>query len=193
MSSLKALDISELCNHKLIYGKLLETEDYGLDNICILKEDFKFKDRETLDGIDFQFYVGEQADNIACEAQQLEINERVKALHFIGFTYWGDTCEYFRLVYEDGTVEYMNIAFVDWSHDIQNDVETSFLMKAGSVAKVGICISSGKMIHLIYFHHYTYRACSHKKLRKIIFPDNMFIHIFAVTIEKDVTFSPHNN
>ena len=35
----KALDMSGLFNHKLIYKELPKSGEYGLDNICILKED----------------------------------------------------------------------------------------------------------------------------------------------------------
>lgn len=185
MNAFKALDISELCNHKLIYGKLPESKGYGLDGICILKEDFKLKDGKLSDGIDYRFYVGEEADNIVCEGQELELNERVKAIHFIGFTYWGDACENFRLVYEDGTEEYVKVAFVDWSRSSQDCIETRFLIKNGSVTTAGICLSSGRIIHPVYFHHYGCRVNGDKKVRKMVFPDNMFMHIFAVTMEEE--------
>ena len=42
--SVKKIDISKYCNHKLIYENLPEGESYfGLDNICILKQDFLSK------------------------------------------------------------------------------------------------------------------------------------------------------
>ena len=51
MKVFKTIDLSPFCNHKLVYERLPdEGGEYGLDNICVLKEDFKFKERETIDG-----------------------------------------------------------------------------------------------------------------------------------------------
>ena len=36
----KKIDISLYCNHRLIYKKIPEKESYGLDNICVLEQDF---------------------------------------------------------------------------------------------------------------------------------------------------------
>ena len=48
MKVFKTIDLSPFCNHKLVYERLPdEGGEYGLDNICVLKEDFKFKERET--------------------------------------------------------------------------------------------------------------------------------------------------
>lgn len=56
MKVFKTIDLSPFCNHKLVYERLPdECGEYGLDNICVLKEDFKFKARETIDGAEFAF------------------------------------------------------------------------------------------------------------------------------------------
>ena len=51
------LNLASLCNHKLIYTKMPQEErnkeNYGLDNICILRTDLKMKKNEVLDGVDF--------------------------------------------------------------------------------------------------------------------------------------------
>ncbi|MFQ9736953.1 MAG: hypothetical protein ACLR06_04060 [Christensenellaceae bacterium] len=179
----KALDMSGLFNHKLIYKELPKSGEYGLDNICILKEDFKLDGERLIDGVRFNFCVGEQTDNMICSGQSLAVNEAADKLYFAGFAYWGDSCEKFEIVYEDGETENAEIALLDWSHGMQEGIRMRFFTRSGSLKTAGICISSGRLIHLVYFHRFEYIVKKGKKIREIIFPDNMFMHIFATTIE----------
>ena len=177
----KALDMSGLFNHKLIYNKLPKSGEYGLDNICILKEDFKLDGERLIDGVRFNFCVGEQTDNMICSGQSLAVNEAADKLYFAGFAYWGDSCEKFEIVYEDGETENAEIALLDWSHGMQEGIRMRFFTRSGSLKTAGICISSGRLIHLVYFHRFEYIVKKGKKIIEIIFPDNMFIHIFSTT------------
>lgn len=184
MTKFKMLDISELCNHKLIYEELPEKGEYGLDGICILKEDFKPKDKTLLDGVEFDFYLGKTADNIVCEGQEIEINEKAEKLHFLGFAYWGDASEGMKIEYGDGEEETKEIAFVDWARKAEDSIEMQILKKEGEIRTAEICLSSGRLVHPVYIHHYEGKMNGNKKIRKIVLPDNMFMHIFAVTLEE---------
>lgn len=185
MKNFKSLDISKLCNHKLIYEELPEKGEYGLDGICILKEDFKLKDKTLLDGVKFDFYLGETADNVISEGQEIEINEKAEKLHFLGFAYWGDASEGMKIEYGDGEEETKEIAFVDWSWKAEDSIETQILKKEGEIRTAEICLSSGQLVHPVYIHHYECKINGDKRIRKIVLPDNMFMHIFAMTLEKE--------
>lgn len=184
MRVFKTLDISKRCNHKLIYDKLPESGDYGLDNICILKENFSWNGEDKTDGTKFELCMKDWFDNMVCEGQELEIDEYAEKLHFAGFAYWGDAYETLKVVYEDGETEFARIAFSDWSHSPEEDIQTLFFMRDNPITQTGVCISSGRFVHLIYFHHCRCFVKRDKKIRKIVFPDNMFMHVFAVTLER---------
>ena len=176
-----SLNIEKFCNHKLIYAELPKTEEFGLDNICILKDDFRIENPHLFKEVGFNFVFGNY-DNIVCERQTIEIGLKVKKIHIIGFAYWGNICEHFTIVYEDGSKECAKIPFFDWSHRIQNKSPD----KPGQICGLELfktVITSGRWVHLAYFHHSTYEVSTNKVIKEIILPDNMFVHIQAITLE----------
>lgn len=52
----------------------------------------------------------------------IAVNEAADKLYFAGFAYWGDSCEKFEIVYEDGETENAEIALLDWSHGMQEGI-----------------------------------------------------------------------
>ena len=99
---------------KLIYKKLPDKNlSFGIDNICILHEDYKFHEKETLEGVPFCFIQTYQ-DNILCAKQNIQIGKFARKLHFIGFSSWGNVHELLTIVYEDMTEEVVKISFSDW-------------------------------------------------------------------------------
>ncbi len=187
MNSFFLLDLHEYCNHKLIYGRepksIKDKADVGLDNIYILKSLLKINEKEAFNGIEFNFTLG-QYDNIVCEGQSIPVETRGEKLHIIGFAYWGDINEYFRVVYEDGEADFLKIPFIDWSHPVRKNFYDVALY-GKNIETVKKVPSSGAEMHFIHFHHSVSKLQGNKKIKEIILPDNMFIHIFAMTIEKN--------
>ena len=69
MRIFEPVNLKPFMNHKIVCENVPENgEEFGLDNICILKEDFKFREIELINGIEFRFEIGEY-DNIICEKQ----------------------------------------------------------------------------------------------------------------------------
>ena len=156
-------------------------ENYGLDNICILRTDLKMKKNEVLDGVDFTFHFGKY-DNVICESQSLKVDFKADKIHVIGFAYWGNVNEAFVIVYEDMSTETIRIPFVDWSRKINNSYQERTWAAYG-VTTPKTFITSGALTHLAYFHHNTYELKNNKVIKEIRLPDNMFVHIFAITLE----------
>ena len=180
------LDIKPYLNHRLIYNTPQQIEkgrtDFGLDNDYVLKLNLNMQESAIFNEVEFKFVFG-KFDNITCEGQRLEIGECINKLHFIGFAYWGDTNEYFKVVYEDETEEMVEVPFNDWSHAVFK-VPWGNGMCGENTETVKITMSSGASTHLVHFHHIVCDINKGKKVKEIIFPDNMFIHIFAITLEK---------
>jgi len=172
------VDLSKAYNHKLVYDRLPETGEFGLDNICILRQDFKFSAEEWINGIQFIFS-GSEADNVVCEGQKVHIGTKGKKLHFIGFGYWGIA----------STEEFKEVAFFDWSVN-GSDIESLFMKESWGgqndkkeMKQTTAMVSSGKLKHLIWFHHFVCEADSEKEIAELILPDNMFMHVLALTLE----------
>lgn len=178
------LELCNLVNHKLIYDSLPTGDnDFGLDKICILRKNFNCGSLAIINGIDFEFAL-ENYDNIFCENQEIEINQIAKTINILGFSYWGDNYEFFKVVYDDGTTELLKVMLPDWSHAVENaPVNMQFELFDCKVKTGEIFLSSGKTVHMTHLHHFSGTLKNDKVISKIVFPDNMFMHILAITLE----------
>ena len=73
MSRFISINLKNYYNHQMIYAQLQKekTEDeFGLDNICILKSDIKLKEEDVFENVKFKFEFG-QFDNVVCERQRI--------------------------------------------------------------------------------------------------------------------------
>ncbi len=185
MKIYKKLNLAPLMNHRLVYEELPGAdEEFGLDNICILQENFKYKAQEKINGAEFKIETGNY-DNMVSERQRLEVNDSADRLHILGFGYWGDAQENLKIVYGDGEKQDVGIALLDWSHGKIEDSFAKGFFEKYELLPAGAMLSTGRLIHAIYFHHCISEVESGKTIREIIFPDNMFMHIFAVTLEQE--------
>ena len=181
--SVKKIDISKYCNHKLIYENLPEGESYfGLDNICILKQDFLSKYKTLKQGDLYNYCLGNQ-DNIACDGQRIFIGSKVKRWHFIGFAYWGDVNEIINVIFDDDTEDWIDIAFIEWSRLFVHGPWSGNLTHDNKIENVRVAVTAGDMIHLVYFHDCVCEFSKEKTVKEIILPNNILVHIFALTIE----------
>ena len=186
MSYFKPIDIKTYFNHRIVYSGLPEVKDgeeFGLDNICILKPDLKLKKNEKADGVDFLFLFGEN-DNIICNGQKIEINETATKLHFIGFAYWGDFLEFIKIVYGDSSEERVKLSFIDWGHRYTADFKRRDMF-GENISTIVKTITSGAVNHIAYLHHMCCEIDKSKKIKEIILPCNMLTHIMAITLEND--------
>ncbi len=186
MNVFQPIDLKPYCNHKLIYTQQPKGNegdaDEGIDGTYILEKDLKFKGEDCIDEIDFRFSWG-RYDNVVCERQSIAIDAEATKLHVVGFAYWGDTNEYLKIIFDDLSEELVKVPFIDWSHKVYRSFQSATWF-GKNITTPKIVISSGKSIHLIHFHH-TVSELAGKKIKEIILPDNMFIHIFAITLENE--------
>lgn len=186
MSCFNLINLREHYNHRMVYRQLPKEnakKEFGLDNICILKSDVKLKEQDVLEGVEFCFNFG-QFDNVVCDRQKIAINTIASKMHLIGFAYWGDTNEYFKVIYDDLSEEIIRVPFIDWSHKPYSDQKnTDWYGKNTSTVRT--VITSGASTHLAHFHHVTCEIKQRKIIKEIVLPDNMFTHIFAMTLENE--------
>ena len=180
------IDLKEYYNHKMVYEQLPKEnveQEFGLDNTCILKSDVKLEEHDTLDDIEFGFSFG-QFDNVVCDRQKIEINATATKLHLIGFSYWGDTTEHFKVIYEDLSEEIIWVPFIDWSHKSYNALR-NIAWNEKNLSTARTVITSGVLTNLAYFHHVICEIKKGKIIKQIVLPNNIFTHIFAITLEDE--------
>ena len=179
------IDLREHYNHRLIYTEVSgREEELGAEGIYILKSDLKIPEEAVLDGVEFRFAFG-RFDNVLCERQRVAVDGRASAIHFIGFGHWGDTNEYFRIIYDDSDEELARVPFIDWVRKPYSDFNSTSWF-GNNTTTAAYAISSGvEGPYLIHFHHMVAELTGRKRIKEILFPDNMFTHIFAMTLEDD--------
>ena len=171
-------DLRNICNNKLIGDG---DKNIGLDGIYVKKADWGLNGNKTINGTDFSFSI-EDFDNVECYKQVLPVSATADFLHIIGFAYWGETTELFRVEYSDGTEERVAVSLPDWSASMQN-YPWNDICRCGDVETVYSCQSSGAMLHTIYLHRATVELHGISPVKEIIFPDNFLFHVFALTLE----------
>ncbi len=178
------IDLTPLSNHKLIYHNVKEAEEeIGLDGEYIEEKDLKIKPNDEIDGVPFRFTFG-KFDNVQCEGQKIEINQSANKLHVLGFAYWGDTFDVLRVRYCDGTEEPLKIPFIDWAHKASEDYrDRAFFGK--NIFSARYMITSGKGDHLACLHHCILDLSGGADVKEIILPDNLFLHVMAITLGKN--------
>ena len=77
----------------------------------------------------------------------------------------------------------MRVAVPDWSHGWDADIFTHFMFQYSAVRTAKIFLSSGAVKHPFYFHHCVCSLEKQERVREIVFPDNMLMHIVALTLE----------
>ncbi|MFR2461987.1 MAG: hypothetical protein ACLTAN_09065 [Christensenellaceae bacterium] len=187
MNRFVTVNLDKYYNHKIIYRQEPKEKigkEIGLDNVFILRSDIKLNEHQVLDEVDFDFCF-KKFDNVVCDRQRIQINAQaqVSKIHFVAFSYWGDTNEYFKLIYDDLSEENIRVPFTDWSHMAYGCIDVSFNYD-GKTTTIRKFITTGAWKHLAYLHHITCETAQRKTVKEIVLPDNMFIHIFAITLEK---------
>ena len=182
MSGWNIIDLKEYFNHKFFYAKIPkdEIQEYGIDGIGVLKSNLTLRKKECINGVDFGFEFG-ALDNIECAGQRIKIEKEAKGLQFFGFACWGTCQENIKIVYEDSKIEKRKLTFADWFRTATNNYG-SVIWYDDNVRTEKIVKSFGGSNPLIYFHGI--RCCfeEKKKVKEIVLPDNVFIHVFAISV-----------
>lgn len=178
----KSINLNHLFNHKFIYNQEeIEHKELGLDNTYILKSEISNNILVGLNNVIFNLS-NSHYDNIVCDSQELLINDYIDKLHILGFAYWGSTNTFFEVVFEDDTKLQVKIPFIDWVSKITINYQ-SRSWYGENIQTIKQIKSEGILKHTVNFHHSITNIDSKKLVKKIIFPDNFLVHVFAITIE----------
>ena len=78
------IDLSQYCNHKLVYSGVQEGDDdsVGLDGEYIDEKDLKIKPNDEIGGVPFRFVFGD-FDNVQCDGQTIKVDQFANRLHVL--------------------------------------------------------------------------------------------------------------
>ena len=178
------VELKEHFNHRLFYEKpvSLTNDEIGLENSYILMENNNLLNKSNFNNVDFFCEFGDN-DNIVCLGQTLTINKKAKRIHLLAISTWIDTVEFFDIVYDDKTVERIKIPFLNWIEISGTNCELYYYEKEENVTTVSQTVTTGYFKRIVCFHHSYANLNANKKIKKIVLPDNLLIHIFAITLE----------
>lgn len=181
----KFVDLSGAANHRIVYEQVpKDLEHFGLDDVCIIEKGAESDIKRIFNGVEFRQMRGE-FDNVSCENQEIPVNTHAKAIHVLGFSFWGDNRETFEAVYADGTSEKFGIMMLDWSHSMETlGVPAQFDYYGDKVRTAAPFLASGRLTFLAYMHQDSAPLGKDCEISKLRFPDNTFLHIVAVTLEE---------
>ena len=156
--------------------------EVGLDNTYVLKNESIFNNYTFFNNVSFLFSDTDY-DNVICDNQQIYINQKVDKLHLIAFSYWGSTNAFFKVIFEDDSIELIKIPFIDWVQKAKVNYETISWYGEG-ISTIKQIETHGSLKTTVNFHHTVTEINTKKLIKEIIFPDNFLLHIFALTLEK---------
>lgn len=182
MDKFYTVDLKPVCNHKFIYAMPpADISQAGLEGVYLAERDKHFNDSTIADGVCFTFCSGTY-DNVVCEGQRIETSAEADTLHMLAFASWGDTYDQIKVEYDDGSAEWIKVPFLDNSHKAGSDWQDLFRVQ-GNITAPFVAVSSGLDSRLICIHHSTSALNGKHRVCAITLPDNMFLHVFAITLE----------
>ena len=183
------LDLRNICNHRMVYPEEQQQNndiDFGINGNTINEKDIPFDVPIRLN--DLACVLRKNAagyDNAECCSQCLDVDEvETKAITIFGFCSWGYFKENFELIFADGTSGAARAYFSDICYPLTESAKytigidkVNYLDGCKIFYKFRCRDGTG---HLYYYRTYLRER---KKLKKILFPNNCLMNIFAITIE----------
>ena len=154
-----------------------------------VEECFKFGEVEG-DGV-FAYLTRNQdmMDNMNCADQVIEIDDLFcDRIVILGTCCWGIYKEQFELRFSDGTIEYADAKFYDWYWPAEPAIKASFDLEAKEFSDYNHIFAKfvkrdNEKEYCFMYYYKTDLKIKGRKLKQIVFPDNMFMNIFAITLE----------
>lgn len=181
-----SLDIRKCFNHKLFYKNsdaIKDKSDAGLSGLYIdIKENKIETYLHSSRGVPFELSLGEK-DNFYCDGQVLQVDAETDELHFLGFSYFGDTNIKVVLQMENGDQQTVNVHTRECSVDCNNNGwYRVFTPDPDKIESVACYVTTGRAKQRLYIFDRTCILPCPYKIATIIFPKNIFFHILAVTL-----------
>jgi len=186
-----SIDLKPYFNHRFVYPEktvIKKDEMIGINNNFFFREFFPFNRKLKAEDMEAVFEKNENdQDNIGCERQIINIaGISAEKILFAGFCSWGVYKEIFEIVFDDGTSEYISVQFSDVTFPSIFATVRQLVLQEKDIKKAsrilfGPC-KLKKEQGYIYYNIFKLKQ-RNKKIVKLIFPDNYFMSIWAISIK----------
>lgn len=131
----------------------------------------------TVGNIPFSINTKEKFDNICAENQRIEINTNLKNIYILGVSCQGDYFEEMKIIKDENVIEKFNIGFTDFlsSKPYFNDVLAFRSEYSHTQTGIAKDLKISIWLNSISLDRETF-------VKNLILPDNIFLHIFGITI-----------
>lgn len=186
------LDLKNLYNHRMFYPRstVVNTDIIGIDNFYINQEDITFDKILIRDNKKIVFNRNNDLnDNIIPLGQEIILDKAVefKKITIFGFSSFGMYTELIKLIDENNKIYHAGFHFNDlcWAvNEFPTFDEDEADIKDGAKVFMEFSVNNrGDGVRPAYLYYYATDFADKIKLKHIIFPDNCFMNIFAITLE----------
>lgn len=179
------IDLKSFFNKRHVYPASTE---FDILNPYYVEEQFRFGEIESNGVFAYIDRNAEKLDSMNCLKQTVEINDLpCDSIVFIGTCCWGYYKEEFKLKFSDGSTGCAKAVFFDWYWSVEDTIKVAIGLDAEELSEYNhvfrkqIKRDDKKDYCFIYYYKTDFKIKG-RKLRQIIFPDNMFMNIFAITV-----------
>lgn len=179
------LDIKKHLNSKIVFKSNEIGANQGLDGYGVDEKTFySFNKTHKIESVPFKFFRQNSNDSIVCNGQKIGIvPDYYTRLHVIGFMYWGSNYDFITFNYLNKEQIKEKIMLYDWSGP-------KLSMLVNELTSTDDVVTVNKRFELcgrdkgnVYMHYSPFKINVKEKTNFFILPDNMFMHILAMTLE----------
>ena len=185
------LDLTKIYNHKMVLpeGSTADDENnLGISDHFIKENSFKFNEIVKNGDCECIFRRNEKGqDNVICNSQVLKIKrQKIRKITVFGFSCWGYFKEYLILKCANGTKFNAKAHFADFAYSGLNVAKVSlgkdrenYVDMSKEFCSLDLNTGTG------YMYYYETEYDKLIEVDEIIFPDNCFMNIFAITLDTE--------
>ena len=183
------LDLTEHYNHTMVLEDNIQLDDennVGIVEHYIKKDTFRLNEIIQNGDLECIFRKNEKGqDNVICNSQVLKIKrQKIRKITIFGFSCWGYFKEYLTLKCTNGTKFNAKAHFADFAYSGLNVAKVSlkkdrenYVDMSKEFCSLDLNTGTG------YMYYYETEYDKLIEVDEIIFPDNCFMNIFAITLE----------
>ena len=180
------VDLKPYFNFRMAYPKdkvLSETDYIAVHNYFYFQEDMEWGiigDNQA----EINLERTSNFDCIECNSQTIDLDDiAAKKIIIAGASSWGLFNEKFQLEYSDKTYEAIPIYLGEWSHPIEMHTRHMFEAETADYTKCNLLRKYRHRAGQAFIYYNVKELSESKEIRKIIFPDNICMFIFGITLE----------
>jgi hypothetical protein len=179
------VDLKPYFNFRMAYPKetaLSDTRFLDARN-CFFQDDLDWGGRICGGEAEIRLERTEEHDCVECDNQTVEIpNAECRKITIAGGCAWEYFREMFKIVFTDGTFAYAGVNFGDWALSHEPWIATSMEAEAREFLH-NVLKECERRDGRVFIYYDATELPETKRVKRIIFPDNICMFILGITLE----------